>query len=150
MKKIAIGCDHGGIVLKESVVKTLNQLGAEVVDFGTYSEASVDYPEFGLKVAEAVASGQCDAGVLMCGTGIGISIAANKVKGIRAAVCTNEFMAQLTKNHNNANIISLGGRVISPEEAARLVRAWYLAEYEGGRHQRRLDMISAIEDKYFK
>lgn len=148
--KVAVGCDHGGIVLKDSVVSTLKELGAEVVDLGTYSTDSVDYPVYGLKVAEAVASGECDAGVLMCGTGIGISISANKVPGIRAAVCTNTYMAQLTKNHNNANIIALGGRVISPEEAKDIVKAWYTAEYEGGRHQRRLDMITDIEKKYNK
>ncbi len=150
MMKIAVGCDHGGIVLKESVVKTLERLGAEVVDLGCYSTDSVDYPEYGEKVAREVASGRADAGVIMCGTGIGISIAANKVKGIRAAVVTNTYMAQLTKNHNNANIIALGGRVISPKEAEAIVEAWYTAEYEGGRHQRRLDMISRIEDENFK
>ena len=150
MMKIAVGCDHGGIVLKDSVVKTLERLGAEVVDLGCYSTDSVDYPEYGEKVAKAVASGAADAGVIMCGTGIGISIAANKVKGIRAAVVTNTYMAKLTKNHNNANIIALGGRVISPEEAEAIVEAWYTAEYEGGRHQRRLDMISRIEDENFK
>ena len=150
MKKIAVGCDHGGIVLKESVVKTLKSLGAEVIDLGCYSSDSVDYPEYGEKVAKAVASGEADAGVIMCGTGIGISIAANKVKGIRAAVVTNTYMAKLTKNHNNANIIALGGRVVSPEEAKDIVEAWYTAEYEGGRHQRRLDMISRIEDENFK
>lgn len=150
MSKIAIGCDHGGIVLKDSVVATLKELGAEIVDFGTYDTSSVDYPVYGLKVAEAVASGECDAGVLMCGTGIGISISANKVKGIRAAVTTNTFMAEMTKRHNNANIISLGGRVITPEEAHDIVVAWYTAEYEGGRHQKRLDMIADIESKYFK
>ena len=148
MKKIAVGCDHGGIVLKDSVVATLKELGAEVVDFGTYNTDSVDYPVFALKVAEAVKSGECEAGVLMCGTGIGISIAANKVPGIRAAVCTNTYMAQLTKNHNNANIIALGGRVITPDDAKAIVTAWYTAEYEGGRHQRRLDIISDIEKKY--
>ncbi|MBQ3755295.1 MAG: ribose 5-phosphate isomerase B [Clostridia bacterium] len=148
--KIAVGCDHGGIVLKESVVKTLERLGAEVVDLGCYSTDSVDYPEYGEKVAKEVASGKADAGVIMCGTGIGISIAANKVKGIRAAVVTNTYMAKLTKNHNNANIIALGGRVISPKEAEAIVEAWYTAEYEGGRHQRRLDMISRIEDENFK
>ncbi len=150
MKKIAIGCDHGGIVLKDSVIATLQSLGAEVVDLGTYNTDSVDYPTYGLKVAETVASGECDAGVLMCGTGIGISISANKVPGIRAAVVTNTYMAQLTKNHNNANIIALGGRVITPEEAKDIVTAWYTAEYEGGRHQRRLDMITDIEKKYSK
>ncbi len=148
--KIAIGCDHGGIVLKPAVIKALTELGAEVVDLGTYDESSVDYPVYGLKVAEAVASGDCDAGVLMCGTGIGISISANKVKGIRAAVVTNEFMAEMTKRHNNANIIALGGRVVTPEQAESIVKAWFTAEYEGGRHQRRLDMIADIESKYFK
>ena len=148
--KIAIGCDHGGIVLKPAVIKALTELGAEVVDLGTYDESSVDYPVYGLKVAEAVASGDCDAGVLMCGTGIGISISANKVKGIRAAVVTNEFMAEMTKRHNNANIIALGGRVITPEQAESIVKAWFTAEYEGGRHQRRLDMIADIEGTYFK
>lgn len=148
--KIAIGCDHGGIVLKPAVIDTLTELGAEVEDFGTYDESSVDYPVYGLKVAEAVASGECDAGVLMCGTGIGISISANKVKGIRAAVTTNTFMAEMTKRHNNANIIALGGRVVTPDEAREIVKAWYTAEYEGGRHQRRLDMIADIEAKYFK
>ena len=121
-----------------------------MVDLGTNSTDSVDYPTYGLKVAETVASGQCDAGVIMCGTGIGISISANKVPGIRCAVVTNTYMAQLTKNHNNANIISLGGRVITPEEAKDIVTAWYTAEYEGGRHQRRLDMITDIEKKYSK
>lgn len=148
--KIAIGCDHGGIVLKPAVIKALTELGAEVVDLGTYDESSVDYPVYGLKVAEAVASGDCDAGVLMCGTGIGISISANKVKGIRAAVVTNEFMAEMTKRHNSANIIALGGRVVTPEQAESIVKAWFTAEYEGGRHQRRLDMIADIESKYCK
>lgn len=149
--RVAIGCDHGGFVLKARVIRTLEALGAQVVDFGTdNAETSVDYPEFGYKVGVAVASGQCDLGVLMCGTGIGISIAANKVKGVRAAVVTNTYMARLTKNHNNANIIALGGRVISEDEAEAIVREWYCAEYEGGRHQRRLDMIKEIEDKNFK
>ncbi len=145
MTKVAVGCDHGGFILKESVVSTLERLGAEVVDLGCYDESSVDYPVYGEKVARSVASGECTLGVIMCGTGIGISIAANKVRGVRAAVVTNTYMAKLTKNHNNANIIALGGRVISPDEAAAIVEAWYTAEYEGGRHQRRLDMISAIE-----
>lgn len=148
--KIAIGCDHGGIVLKPAVVETLESLGAETLDLGTYDESSVDYPVYGLKVAEAVASGECDAGVLMCGTGIGISISANKVRGIRAAVVTNTFMAEMTKRHNNANIIALGGRVVTPDEAKEIIKAWFNAEYEGGRHQRRLDMIADIEEKYFK
>lgn len=150
MTKVAIGCDHGGIVLKDAVVSVLTDLGAEIVDFGTMTDQSVDYPEFGLKVAEAVAEGKCDCGVVMCGTGIGISISANKVPGVRCALVTNEFMATATKNHNNSNVLALGGRVTTPEDAKALVKAWYTAEYEGGRHQRRLDMITAIEEKYLK
>ena len=150
MTKVAIGCDHGGIVLKDAVVTVLTDLGAEIVDFGTMTDQSVDYPEFGLKVAEAVAEGKCDCGVVMCGTGIGISISANKVPGVRCALVTNEFMATATKNHNNSNVLALGGRVTTPEDAKALVKAWYTAEYEGGRHQRRLDMITAIEEKYSK
>lgn len=146
MVKVAVGCDHGGFILKDSVVRTLKALGAEVNDFGCFDESSVDYPEYGEKVARAVASGECECGVIMCGTGIGISIAANKVKGIRAAVVTNTYMAKLTKNHNNANIIALGGRVITPTEAEEIVKAWFTSEYEGGRHQRRLDMIAKIEE----
>lgn len=150
MTKVAIGCDHGGIVLKDAVVSVLTDLGAEIVDFGTTTDQSVDYPEFGLKVAEAVAEGKVDCGVVMCGTGIGISISANKVPGVRCALVTNEFMATATKNHNNANVLALGGRVLTPDEAKALVKAWYTAEYEGGRHQNRLDMITAIEKKYMK
>lgn len=144
--KVAVGCDHGGYVLKDAVVATLEQLGAETVDLGCYDTESVDYPEFGLKVAKAVQSGECDAGVVMCGTGIGISIAANKVKGIRCGLCTNAFMAEMTKRHNNANVIALGGRVVSPDEARDIVKAWYTAEFEGGRHQKRLDLINDIEN----
>lgn len=145
--KVAVGCDHGGFVLKDAVIATLKELGAEVKDFGCYDTSSVDYPVYGEKVGRAVASGECDLGVIMCGTGIGISIAANKVKGVRAAVCTNTYMAKLTKNHNNANIIALGGRVISEDEAKEIVKAWYLADFEGGRHQRRIDEIAKIEER---
>ena len=145
--KVAVGCDHGGFVLKDAVISTLEELGAQVVDMGTYSTESVDYPVYGKKVADAVANGECDLGVVMCGTGIGISIAANKVKGIRAAVVTDEFMAEMTRRHNNANIIALGGRVITPEKAKSIVKAWYTAEFEGGRHQKRIDMITQIENE---
>lgn len=145
--KVAVGCDHGGFVLKDAVISTLEELGAQVVDMGTYSTESVDYPVYGKKVADAVANDECDLGVVMCGTGIGISIAANKVKGIRAAVVTDEFMAEMTRRHNNANIIALGGRVITPEKAKSLVKAWYTAEFEGGRHQKRIDMITQIENE---
>lgn len=145
--KVAVGCDHGGFVLKDAVISTLEELGAQVVDMGTYSTESVDYPVYGKKVADAVANGECDLGVVMCGTGIGISIAANKVKGIRAAVVTDEFMAEMARRHNNANIIALGGRVITPEKAKSLVKAWYTAEFEGGRHQKRIDLITQIENE---
>ncbi len=145
--KIAVGCDHGGIVLKDSVIATLTALGAEVKDFGCHSTESVDYPIYGKAVAKAVASGECDAGVLMCGTGIGISISANKVKGIRCGLVTNTFMAQATKEHNNANIIALGGRVVTPDEASDIVKAWYLAEFQGGRHEKRVNMITDIENE---
>ena len=148
--KVAVGCDHGGFVLKDAVISTLEELGAQVVDMGTYSTESVDYPVYGKKVADAVANGECDLGVVMCGTGIGISIAANKVKGIRAAVVTDEFMAEMTRRHNNANIIALGGRVITPVKAKSLVKAWYTAEFEGGRHQERIQMINEIEKENMK
>ena len=150
MTKVAIGCDHGGFVLKDAVVDELKKLGAEVVDLGCFSTDSVDYPEYGLKVANAVAQQRCDLGVVMCGTGIGISIAANKVKGIRAAVCTNAFMAEMTRRHNDANVIALGGRVITPDMAAKCTKIWLETKFAGGRHQNRLDKIAKIEEKYFK
>lgn len=145
--KVALGCDHGGFVLKAKVVETLQKLGAEVVDFGTNSEESVDYPVYAEKVAHAVADKVCELGVLLCGTGIGMSIAANKVNGIRAAVLSDTFSAKATRQHNNSNILCLGGRVVTPEEAAKLVTVWYTTEYEGGRHQKRVDMITEIENK---
>ena len=145
--KVALGCDHGGFVLKAKVVETLQKLGAEVVDFGTNNEESVDYPVYVEKVAHAVADKVCELGVLLCGTGIGMSIAANKVKGIRAAVLSDTFSAKATRQHNNSNILCLGGRVVTPEDAAKLVTVWYTTEYEGGRHQKRVDMITEIENK---
>ena len=148
--RIALGCDHGGFVLKSAVAETLSGLGAEVVDLGTFDDSSVDYPTYGLAVAEAVASGQCDAGVLMCGTGIGISIAANKVKGVRCGVCHDVFTATMCAEHNNANIIALGGRVVSPELAVKMVSAWLDTPFGGGRHAGRVAKITAIEEKYFK
>ena len=148
--KIAIGCDHGGLVLKPTVLDVLKAKNIEVIDFGTNSEESVDYPDFGLAVAEAVSSGTADAGILMCGTGIGISIAANKVKGIRCAHITDVFSAKATKEHNNANIIAMGGRITSPALCKEMVETWLDAVYQGGRHQNRIDKISKIEEKYFK
>ena len=143
--RIAIGCDHGGIVLKPAILKYLEDKGIEYVDYGTYTTDSVDYPDYAVPVAEAVQSGAADKGLLMCGTGIGITIAANKFDGIRAAVVSDEFCAAATAEHNNANILGLGGRVVTPEKAVKLVDIWLNTPYAGGRHQNRLDKITAIE-----
>ena len=145
--KIAIGCDHGGFVLKDAILSYLDQAGIDYVDYGCFDESSVDYPDYAAKVAKAVQSKQADKGILMCGTGIGITIAANKFRGIRAAVVTNEFCARATAQHNDANILGLGGRVVSPEEAVKLVDLWLNTPFEGGRHQRRLDKIAEIEEQ---
>ena len=143
--KIAIGCDHGGIVLKPAVIAYLEEKKVEYVDLGTYTTDSVDYPVYAKKVAEAVASGECDKGILLCGTGVGMSIAANKVKGIRAAVLSDEFSAAACSAHNNANVLCLGGRILSPEKAVKLVDLWLTTPFEGGRHVRRLDEIADME-----
>jgi len=139
--KIAIGCDHAAVELKNEIAEYLRGKGFEVQDFGTNSSESVDYPEYGKKVGHAVADGICDKGVLICGTGIGISIAANKVKGVRAAVCSEPVSARLTKEHNDANIIAFGARIVGSEMAKAIVDAFFDAEFQGGRHQRRVDMI---------
>ena len=143
---IAIGADHGGFELKEHKKKHLDELGLEYKDYGTYSEESVDYPDCAKPVCEAVMDGTADKGILICGTGIGISIAANKHKGIRAALCGDVYSAKMTKVHNNANVLCLGGRVTGRELAFMIVDAWLNAEYEGGRHQARIDKIHAIEE----
>ncbi|SHI71355.1 ribose-5-phosphate isomerase [Malonomonas rubra DSM 5091] len=143
--KLAVGSDHGGLELKQAVAEMLTQRGLEVADFGTLSDDSVDYPDFGAKVARAVANGEVDLGVVICGTGIGISISANKIPGIRAALVHDEFTAQMAKEHNNANVLAMGGRVLTPEQGTKLVEIWLDSEYEGGRHQRRLDKITALE-----
>ena len=148
--KIAIGCDHGGIVLKPAIVETLEKRCIQVEDMGCYDTSSVDYPDYALKVAEAVSRGECDKGIVLCGTGIGISIAANKVRGIRAGVVHDEFTAEMISAHNNANVIAIGGRVVSPEMAAKMVGIWLDTPFQGGRHEGRVEKISAIEDKYFK
>ena len=146
--KIAIGSDHGGYALKQALIPFLQGRDIEVADAGTHSEDSVDYPSFGEAVALLVAHGEVDAGIVICGTGIGISIAANKVPGIRAALVTTPQMAELAKQHNNANILALGGRILSQEAAEACIAAWLDASYEGGRHQRRLDLITDLEHKY--
>ncbi len=144
--KLAIGCDHGGIELKLEIVKHLEERGIEIVDFGIKEYQSVNYPEIALPLAKAVASGECDRGILVCGTGIGMSIAANKVKGIRAAVCSDHFSAKFTRLHNDANILCLGGRVIGPGVANEMVDLFIDTEYEGGRHATRVQMITDIEN----
>ena len=146
--KIALGSDHGGFQLKETIKEFLDSLGMEHKDFGTINEDSVDCPDFALDVAKAVAAGEYDKGILVCGTGIGIGIAANKVTGIRAAICGDVFSAKASREHNNANILSLGQRVIGPGLALEIVKAWLTTEFAGGRHQRRIDKISDIEKEY--
>ena len=143
--KIAIGNDHVATSLKWVIVEQLKALGHEVINFGTDSAERIDYPIPAKKVADAVASGECERGVLICGTGIGISLAANKVKGIRAAVCSETYSAKMARSHNNANIIAFGARVVGEEVAKAIVETFLTTEYEGGRHQNRIDMISAIE-----
>ena len=143
--KIAIGNDHVAVEMKKHITKYLEEKGHEIVNFGTDSTERCDYPVYGKKVAEAVASGDCERGILICGTGIGISLAANKVKGIRAAVCSEAYTARLTRQHNDANIIAFGARVVGTVTAEMIVDEFLNTEYEGGRHQRRIDMITAIE-----
>jgi len=139
--KIAIASDHGGFALKEQVKAHLTERNLEVLDLGTHSEESVDYPAYGKACGEAVVGGDADLGIVVCGTGIGISIACNKVKGVRCGLCTSVEMAHLTKQHNNANVLALGGRTTAPELAMAIVDEWLDTEFEGGRHQRRVDML---------
>jgi len=142
---VVIGSDHGGLQLKAVLCEALRQRGLDVRDMGTDNGDSVDYPEFAEKVAGAVSRGEADCGILVCGTGIGMSIVANKFPGVRAALVTDEFMAQMAKEHNNANVLVLGGRVLDAPTASRLVGIWFDAAFEGGRHQRRLDKIAELE-----
>ena len=145
-KPIALAADHGGFELKEAVKAHLDELGLEYIDFGTHSTASVDYPDMALPACDAVVSGQCDKALLFCGTGVGISMAANKVKGVRAALCTNEYCAEMTRRHNNANILCMGGKVVDQQTAIKLLDIFLHTEFEGGRHQRRIEQIAQIED----
>ena len=145
MDKIALASDHGGFTLKEEIQKHLEARGFEITDLGTNSEESVDYPVYGKIIGEAVISGEFSCGIGFCGTGIGISIAANKVKGIRCAVATTPFMAEMAKKHNNANILALGGRVLSAPDAIRIVDTWLDNEFEGGRHARRVRLLDEMQ-----
>lgn len=142
---IAIGSDHGGFELKEHIKKHLEERNVEYKDFGCYDENSVDYPDIAQAVCGAINANEAESGILVCGTGIGISIAANKINGIRAAHCHDVYSAEMTKRHNNANVICMGGRVIGRELAFKIVDAWLDAEFEGGRHQTRIDKIHNLE-----
>ena len=148
--KIAIACDHGGYALKEEIKKYLDEKGIEYKDFGTHNEERCDYPEFAEKVAKAVQTKECEKGILVCGTGFGVSIVANKFKGIRCASCWNEDVAKLLKEHNNANILALPGRFINVSQAIVILRTWIAAEFMAGRHSERLQMIENIEKENMK
>lgn len=143
---IALGCDHGGFGLKQSVMKYLDEKGLAYKDYGTYTEESCDYPEYGEAVARAIVNGECERGIIICGTGIGISIAANKVPGIRAAVCHNAFTAQMCREHNNAQILSMGARVLDEATALEMVEIFLNTEFAGGRHAIRVEKLMEIEN----
>ena len=145
--RAAIGCDHAGVGLKNEILPILEELAIEWKNFGTDSEESVDYPDFGERVAEEVSKDNFDRGILICGTGIGMSIVANKFPGIRAALCNDAYSAKMSRLHNDANVLILPGRVIDNEAAKIIVKIWFSTPFEGGRHQRRLDKIKAIEAK---
>ena len=145
--KIGIGNDHAAVDMKNEISEYLKEKGYEVVNYGTDSNESCDYPVYGEKVGEAVAHGDVDLGILICGTGVGISLAANKVKGVRAVVCSEPYSAKLSRQQNNTNILAFGARVIGIELAKMIIDEWLSAEFEGGRHQTRVDMITAIENK---
>ena len=145
--KIALGSDHGGYALKCDIIQLLEKLGHEYKDFGCYSTESCDYPDFGEAAARAVASGEYDRGIVICTTGIGISIAANKVQGIRCAHCADSLEAEMTRRHNDANALCMGGRVVGAGLACQLVDIFLNTEFEGGRHQRRIDKLTALENR---
>ena len=148
--KIAFGCDHGGFAVKEAVLNHLKTNGHEVIDFGTFDSNSCDYPDYALKVAKSVTSGEAEKGVLICGTGIGMSIAANKVKGVRCAHVNDAFSAEFTRRHNDSNIIALGARIATVGDIVKYIDIFLSTPFEGGRHQRRVDKISQIESEFFK
>jgi ribose 5-phosphate isomerase B len=143
--KIALGCDHGGLEHKNAIGEFLKENGHEVVDLGIYEQVSVDYPDIAKKVCESIIKGETERGILVCGTGIGMSIAANKYKGIRAAACSEHFSAKYTRLHNNSNVLCLGGRVVGVGTALELAELFVNTEFEGGRHQNRIDKIAEIE-----
>ena len=145
--KITIGSDHGAVELKEEVKKVLAEFDAEVTDVGTFGKESVDYPDIAEKVCADVTSGKSERGIVLCGTGLGISIAANKIHGIRCALCGDVYSAKMSREHNNANVLAMGGRVLGFGLAGEIVRAWLTTEFAGGRHERRVNKIMALENK---
>ncbi len=145
--KLALGCDHGGFPLMQEVKKHLDSQGISYTDFGTYSEDSCDYPDYAEKAAMAVKNGECDKGILICGTGIGISIAANKIPGIRAALCADSYSAEMTRRHNDANMLAMGARVTGAGQALKIVDTFLSTDFEGGRHAKRIAKIAALEEK---
>ncbi|MGD9561749.1 MAG: ribose 5-phosphate isomerase B [Pyrinomonadaceae bacterium] len=149
-KKIALAADHAGFEEKEKLKSTLNELGVEFDDMGTTSTDSVDYPDYALKAARAVANGEFEQGLLVCGSGTGMAIAANKVHGVRAAVAWSPDIARLARQHNNANVLALPARFVSDDQAKEIVKAWFDADFEGGRHERRVEKIEEAEDEDFK
>lgn len=148
--KIAIGCDHAGLSMKNDIVPVLEELNIEWEDLGTKNKESCDYPDFGEKVSESVSNGSVDRGILVCGSGIGMSIVANKFPGVRAALCSEDYSAKMSRLHNDTNILVLPGRIIDADTAKNIVKVWFETEFEGGRHQRRLDKISSIEKRLNK
>ena len=142
---IALACDHAALDMKQMVKDLLDELGLDYKDFGTYTAESCDYPVFAARAARAVSSGECDRGIVICGTGIGMSIAANKVPGIRCALCGDPYSAELTRRHNDSNMLAMGARVIGIEVARQIAKVWLTTEFEGGRHARRVDLITRIE-----
>jgi len=145
--RVSIGCDHRGLHVKEKLIQLLGKLGHEVFDEGAHDDQSVDYPDIASAVAGKVSSGESDRGILVCGTGIGMSIAANKLSGVRAAVCHDEITAELSRRHNDLNVLCLSGDMLGEQRLDRMVETWLTTEFEGGRHSRRVDKISAIEKK---
>lgn len=148
--KVSIGCDHAGVALKREILPILDELSIKYEDVGTDDEISVDYPDFGEKVSEAVSKGWVDRGILICGTGIGMSIVANKFPNVRASLCNDPYSAEMSRLHNDANLLILPGRVIDKKKTKEIVRIWFTTPFEGGRHQRRLDKIKAIEKRLMR
>lgn len=148
--KVAIGSDHAGIELKKDIISTLQEMKIECIDYGTDTPQSVDYPDFGEKVSKEVSAGNVDRGVLICGTGIGMSIVANKISNIRAALCNDLFTARMSRLHNDANVLVIGGRIVGKDLAKEIVKTWFTTAFEGGRHANRLNKIKLIEERYIK